>query len=222
MRSILIISLLTLLYATGCAHVRAIHIRTVSSSPIPTTKPLHKVSGTPQERQKIANVARQHVGNSHVATTRQRFRPDCSGTVRGIYTLAGYPLEGKPLSKHENDVTTLYRYVYDTGSIYESTPLPGDLVFFHDTFDPKGAKDYEDRLTHIGIVHRVFDDGTVAFVHHLNGRIIISYLNLRYPHKRNESLHKPNGNSGIRRAGQGRKTLTTAQLFAGYGRVSLR
>lgn len=217
MRSIIIFSLLTLLYTTGCAHVRAIHIRTASSSKIPTSRALHSVPGTPKQRQKIAEVAQKHVGSSRVDSNRS----DCSGTVRGIYKLAGYPLGGRPASKHENDVTTLYRYVYDTGSIYESTPLPGDLVFFHDTFDPKGAKDYEDRLTHIGIVHRVFDDGTVAFVHHLNGRIIISYLNLKYPHKRNESPYKPNGNSGIRRAGQGRKTLTTAQLFAGYGRVSL-
>ncbi len=207
---------------TGCAHQgRLIRVRTASSPSLKSSRPLSEIPAVPQKRDKIVEATQKSIGKSYVSAQGKRFRADCSGTVRGIYAMAGFPLGGKAKQINENDVTIIHRYVYNNGAIYEDTPLPGDLVFFHDTYDPKGIKHNEERLTHIGIVESIHNDGTITFVHHLGNKIIRSQMNLRNPNARFRLSEKYRLNTPLRRANSRQASLTSGELFAGFGRLIL-
>ena len=48
---------------------------------------------------------------------------------------------------------------------------PGDLVFFDNTWDYNGDGMANDPLTHVGIVERQEDDGTIVFISRVAGAI---------------------------------------------------
>jgi hypothetical protein len=79
-------------------------------------------------------------------------------------------------------------------------PLPGDLVFWDNTYDRNGNGRWDDDLTHAGIVVSVDDDGTIHYVHHNYRRgIVVEQMNLRAPDDttRNSAMRmrgSPDGN----------------------------
>jgi hypothetical protein len=58
---------------------------------------------------------------------------------------------------------------------------PGDLVFFHNTWDFNRDDRFNDPLTHVGVVEGVERDGTVVFVSRVSGGIERYRMNLRMP-----------------------------------------
>lgn len=180
----------------------------------PTDGPL-----TAEARREIAEMAGDYVGKPRVVVGNLVFRQDCSGTARGIYAAAGYPLGGQAADREENDVSILYRYVSEVGSLRKTDPRVGDLVFFDDTYDRDGDGQANDPLSHIGVVEEVLSDGTVVFVHRVSGGILRYRLNLKQPNRRRDEFTGKRLNHVLRAQTGDIEAATTAQLFVAYGTV---
>lgn len=184
---------------------------------LPTIRPLvdDPVNDNAEDRQireRIAAAAAGSVGDDPLVVGGVRYRFDCSGVAAGIYAKAGLRLaeDGAPSTR------SLYALVEQKGSLHRDNPLPGDLVFFDDTWDQNGNGRRDDPLSHVGVVERVEPDGTVLFVHRI-GRLIVRWrMNTARPHDRADE----NGsilNHWLRAAQGPRASQTTAELFVAYG-----
>src|SRR5690606_36801659 len=118
---------------SSCSTTSAIRHKPTSSSSTLPSKPRQKISE--KDRLRIATIAQRALGRSSLKVGNKQFRADCSGTVRAIFARARVGLGGILKSNSENDVKAIYRYVQKYGSILKRNPSPGDLVFFHNTYD---------------------------------------------------------------------------------------
>lgn len=165
-----------------------------------------------QLRARVAAAAAGAVGDDPLVVGGVRYRFDCSGVAAGIYAKAGLRLaeDGAPSTR------ALYTLVEQKGSLHRDNPLPGDLVFFDDTWDQNGNGRRDDPLSHVGVVERVEPDGTVLFVHRI-GRLIVRWrMNTARPHDRADEKGSIL-NHWLRAAEGSRASQTTAELFVAYG-----
>ncbi|MBS0151806.1 MAG: hypothetical protein JSR31_12770 [Nitrospira sp.] len=172
----------------------------------------------------LAKTAVRFVGQSRIQIGDRSFNPDCSGFVRGVYASQRVDLySGLGKLDGGNGVGRIYTHVVEHGRIhYGPTVHPGDLVFFHNTWDFNGDGLPNDPLTHIGVVEKVESDGTVLFVSSLSRGIQRYRMNLRHP-----DIHKTADgrvfNDFLRRRGGGDGTGTqylAGQLFAAFGTLA--
>jgi len=168
----------------------------------------------------VAAIAQQFVKNAN-GKKAGNYRKDCSGLARAIYKNAGKPLGGNSLYAGENDVSILYRYSQRHGRLHRNAPLPGDLVFFDNTTDLNRDGSYNDLLTHVGIVERIQNDGTIIFVHQIGPRPVRARMNLSQPQKVQDPKTGQRLNHILRRGTKGAPPKTTAALFAGFATISL-
>lgn len=170
------------------------------------------------ERKRLLNAAQKALGKQRLLVGKKSYRNDCSGTIRAIFREAKIGLGGILKNHQDNDVKAIYRYVQKYGKVIKENPRPGDLIFFHNTYDRNKKGMMNNALTHIGIVEKVHE-GTVHFIHHLGDLIIRSRMDLSYPH---ETFHPKTGariNHILRRACKGHRAYTSAELFAGFGHL---
>ena len=140
------------------------------------------VVGTPRQKA-LAQAAIGFLGKSRVEVNGRRFTFDCSGLARGVYGTQGIDLyDGLGELDGGNGVGRIYGHVVRYGRIhYGPTVHPGDLVFFHNTWDFNRDDRFNDPLTHVGVVERVESDGTVVFVSQVSGGIERYRMNLKTP-----------------------------------------
>jgi hypothetical protein len=170
------------------------------------------------DRNNLLKHAQSALGKSRLTSGQKSFRADCSGTIRALFSQSRVPLGGVLKTKDDNDVKAIYRYVRKYGQIVKGSPIPGDLVFFHNTYDRNRSGRLDSPLTHIGIVEKV-EGNTVYFIHHLGEAIIRSRMNLTSPKDAVDEKTGERINHVLRRA-QGRfPAFTAAELFAGFGRL---
>ena len=169
----------------------------------------------------LARTAGGLVGRSRVEVGGRRYASDCSGLVRGVYATQRVDLyDGLGELDGGNGVGRIYTHVVEHGRIhYGPTVHPGDLVFFHNTWDFNRDGLPNDPLTHVGIVETVERDGTVIFVSRVSAGVERYRMNLRQPgiHKTAEGRVL---NDHMRRKGPGDPEPTrylTGQLFAAFG-----
>jgi probable lipoprotein NlpC len=177
-----------------------------------------------QKQKALAKTAVRFVGKSRVEVDGRRYNSDCSGFVRGVYASQRVDLYGG-LGELDggNGVGRIYTHVVEHGRIhYGPTVHPGDLVFFHNTWDFNRDGLPNDPLTHVGVVEKVEPDGTVLFVSSLSSGIQRYRMNLQHP-----DLHKaPDGrvlNHFLRRKRSGDVQGTrylSGQLFAAFGTLA--
>ncbi len=178
-------------------------------------------------RLRLAAAAAAVVGSKAIVVGGVRYRFDCSGVASGIYAKAGLPLEARASAVDPAggsydaasgglDVRGLYELVRRTGSLRLSDPLPGDFVFFDDTWDQNGNGRVDDPLSHVGVVEHIEDDGTVVFVHRIGRHIVRNRLNLNQPTVRHDDKGRAL-NHYLRAARGNRPARTTGELFVGYG-----
>jgi hypothetical protein len=126
---------------------------------------------------RVADAAEHYV--KHVP---RGFRDDCSGFAAAVYNRAGAPLTGNTRS--------MWELAERMGNTHRrKRPEVGDLIFFDNTWDRNKNGRWDDDLTHVAVVIKVDEDGTIRFAHSgtSKGRSI-QYLNLLRPHdKRDES-----------------------------------
>lgn len=160
-------------------------------------------------------------------------RMDCSGFVRAVFRSVGLDVfaPGAPDVKrrHDNGVGLLLWFNESNGAFwpregppegYAVAPAPGDVVYFHDTYDRNRNRRYDDRFTHVGLVESVDADGTVTFLHAAGHVVRRERMNLRRPDVAREGgvvvNHAVRYHTRWERPGDRR---LASQLFAGYGRL---
>jgi len=143
---------------------------------------------------------------------------DCSGLVRAAYHAVGVELLSHGTLPGENAVSAIYRRAKSAGAVHRNTPRPGDLVFFHETYDRNRDGQRNDGLTHLGVIEAVERDGTVVFVHRGGSGVKRARMNLKQP-----TLTRTKGgqvlNDYIRRAEDGQRARLASELFSGYASV---
>lgn len=109
---------------------------------------------------------------------------DCSGVIRAIYFKAGIDL-AQDFNKYKGGGTQrIHETLRSKGLIYRPTvPVPGDILFWDNTYDANHNGRSDDILSHIGMV--VSSDkkyGNVVYVHHHEKKgIIFETMNLFHP-----------------------------------------
>ncbi len=170
-------------------------------------------------RAQIVGDARSLVGQKSVVLGQTRYPSDCTGLIRGVYGQAGLEL----LSEYQpgdNAVTAIYRYAQRHGRIYEGGwPLPGDLVFFRETYDVNRDGRRNDGLTHIGIVEDARKDGTITVIHRVNRGVVRYRMNLQFPSARRHPQSGQVVNDYLRAPGNGATQRLTGELFMGFATV---
>lgn len=167
-------------------------------------------------RSRVVELARTLVGARHVEVGGRRFGDDCTGLVRGVYAQLGLDLmkEGEP---QDNGVTAIWRFLGRHGRLYDGgRPVPGDVVFFRETYDLNRDGAVNDGLTHIGLVDAVEPDGTVLVIHRVSRGVVRYRMNLAFPGKAKDATGKVL-NDGLRLAGAGSAPKLTGELFVSFG-----
>ena len=109
---------------------------------------------------------------------------DCSGVIRAIYFKAGIDL-AQDFNKHNGGGTQrIHETLRYKGLIYKpAIPVPGDILFWDNTYDANHNGRSDDMLSHIGMV--VSSDkksGNITYVHHHEKKgIVFEKMNLLHP-----------------------------------------
>jgi hypothetical protein len=171
-------------------------------------------------RQQVAQAARRQVGQRDLVVDGKPLPYDCSGLARAAYLEHGIDLMAVDAHDGDNAVRTIYRYARARGIVYRhGRPQPGDLVFFHDTYDRNRNGRRDDVLTHVGVVEQVDDDGTVTLVNTVSRGVLRYKMNLRYPERVRDPDSGRRINHYLRKAEGDQASRTTAELFAGYATI---
>jgi hypothetical protein len=185
----------------------------IPSATTPVTPELMTVP--PGAREKVVKSANALIGKKGLVVDDRAFSSDCTGLVRAAYSTVGIDpaVEGVP---GENGVSAIWRFSSRHGrTFFGGRPLPGDLVFFRETYDRNRDGRSNDGLTHIGLVERVEVDGTVQILHRVAQGVVRYRMNLGYP---DDSLSRAGArvNDWLRSGGPNSTPRLTSQLFAGY------
>lgn len=173
--------------------------------------------------------------NPKQITIREKnFRIDCSNFVRAVY----YGANGQDLFEEATKAGITQKLTRESAVFGDQlgvlmlyvlfkhryrvpqTPVPGDIIFFDNTYDRNKNRKRDDYFSHTGLVLEVAGDATVTFIHAGTSKgVQKSFLNLRYPH-----LHKKDGkiiNSYLRHTYTWDNTnqRLTGQLVRGFGRL---
>lgn len=151
--------------------------------------------------------------------TNTRIGGDCSGLITAINKNNDSAIfDPKELNKYYSSgrkSQAMFDLYKDKNKISFSQPQVGDLVFFNNT--TKATKGGSNKLiTHVGIVSKVNEDGSVEFLHNIRGKNVLSVMNLSLPND-----HKIAGkqvNDYIISKCKDSSCLVSNR-FSGYGRV---
>ncbi|MDP1948628.1 MAG: hypothetical protein Q8L77_14130 [Nitrospirota bacterium] len=141
------------------------------------------VEATPRQTA-IVRTATQLIGARTIDVNGRRIAYDCAGVTRAIYLKHGIDLyQGGPSTRHANGVRIIYAHIRQQGMFHQGpTVHPGDLIFFDNTWDFNRDGKVNDPLTHVGIVERQEQDGTVVFISRVAGAVERYHMNLALPH----------------------------------------
>ena len=146
----------------------------------------HPTSFMPSRPSRLAIVesAARLVGARAIASQGKRIAYDCAGVTRAIFLEHGIDLyRGTFNDPKGNGVRLIHNHVRQHGTLHRGSNVnPGDLVFFDNTWDFNGDGKLNDPLTHVGVVERLEQDGTVIFISRVANAIERYRMNLDQPH----------------------------------------
>jgi len=126
---------------------------------------------------RVAQAAHHLVGRTSLSVGDRSFRNDCSGFVDAAYHTAGYILEGR-------NSAAMFELAKDSNVYHRRRrPLPGDVAFFDNTWDRNQNGRIDDRLTHVAVVEKVDENGTITLVHNGSRGVKRLYMNLYDRHE---------------------------------------
>ena len=151
--------------------------------------------------------------------TNTRIGGDCSGLITAINKNNGSAIfDPKELNKYYSSgrkSQAMFDLYKDKNKISFSQPQVGDLVFFNNT--TRATKGGSKKLiTHVGIVSKVNEDGSVEFLHNIRGKNVLSVMNLSLPNDHKIAGKKVNAYI-ISRCKD--SSCLVSNRFSGYGRV---
>jgi hypothetical protein len=154
----------------------------------------------------------------------ERFNRDCTGFVQAVYALEGVPLRALMREAAPGErfgVAAAYRTMQRFGAVFGgggAWPAPGDLVFWHDTYDRNRNGKADDPFTHIGVVEYVVD-GTVVFLHRGSSGVARGAMTPDRPAERSTDGVVVNSPLRARNPRLRGMPVLAGALFAGYGRI---
>ena len=165
-------------------------------------------------RERVLATARAMLGLRHVP--RRTHQPDdCTGFIRAAYARIGFTLMSEG-HERDNGVTAIWRFAKLHGRVFSGGhPMPGDLVFFRNTYDRNHDGAHDDGLTHIAIVEGEDPDGTLRILHRTSHGIVREHMNLLRPDEHVDPRTGAVINDYLRANRSGRPA-TTGELFAGF------
>lgn len=192
---LLLIALLALPAMGGCAHLQR-------------KRPKDDV-------QQVLDRALMMMGAEKIRVGNRPYRADCSGFVSAVYEAEGVQLDKAGVSA-DSGTETIYRSLKAWGRLVPDRQVrPGDLAFFHNTWDRNGNKLRDDRFTHVALVERVGADGTIDLLHFASGKVKRDVMNLRHRRTARDPDTGDTLNSYLRRGGG---KVLTGELFFRFGR----
>lgn len=215
-RASLFCSLIAVSLLAGCAS----RAGRAGPAPEPYTRPTPDDAAhreAQRVRQAVVETASRWLAEDRrkLTSSGRDFRWDCSGFVEAVYAEAGRPVRGS--------VQTMFHRAGPELVHRRAIPVPGDVVFFRDTYDRNGNRLVPDELTHIGIVVAVDPrDGSTDIVHVAGWtarQITTTRLNLQQPDRhRDEESQVINSYLRVRKPTDARGTPYLAgQLWVAFG-----
>lgn len=197
MRGRIALFLLIAVSVVGCASRRP------PSVSVPPKAVATSAADEQQGRKRIAHAkALANAGKMHDGERR-----DCSGFVMDVFRAAGQPLRiPDRYQRFPNVSAMLHDWSSAEGRVFRGTPVPGDVVFFRDTIG-----DVNGRITHVALVERVRDDGTVELIHYISGKIRRDPMNLARPGDHTV-------NAWLRKKKHAKEPALAGELFVAYAR----
>ena len=164
---------------SGCATVDYDAPRYAETREAVLTEP----TGGSEAGNQVALAAVDLLGRRNLTVRDRRFNYDCTGTILAAYYTAGYDLAANFGAYTGNGVRRLYMMADDYGTLRQDKPLlPGDIIFWDNSYDRNEDRRWNDELTHAGIVVAVERDSTITYVHHNYRRgVVMAKMNLRRP-----------------------------------------
>ena len=160
------------------------------------------------------------VGTKALTVLGATYPNDCTGLVRAAHAFASIDLAYHFSRYSGNGVKRLYQTLKEEALLYSVLyPLPGDLIFWNDTYDANGNGLADDELTHVGVVMSVQPDGSIRYLHY-NYRLgpVIDSMNLLRPDIASSDA-EGTVNSLLRMKGSPEYSRTNAaQLFRVFGK----
>ncbi len=134
-------------------------------------------------RLKLTEGAETVLGKTELVVRGKRFNMDCTGVILAIYYYAGIDLAEDFHRYRGNGVTKLYLSLESEDLLYNtSNPVPGDIILWDNTWDRNGDGQWNDPLTHTGMVFHASEDGNIKYVHlNYSKGIIFESMNLQDP-----------------------------------------
>ena len=159
-----------------------------------------------RDGEKVAKAAVGFIGARRLVVNGERIRYDCSGFVCAAYKKAKQPLRGNTASMQ--DLAKSERLFHK-----RKIPSPGDVAFFHNTYDRNRNGKRDDLWSHVAVVESVDSHGTITLVHKGGKGIRRTMMNLKDPHtKRDKNGDRLNSVLGVHKYG----AVLTAELWCGF------
>lgn len=147
--------------------------------------------GLTETQAKLIEGAYELLGREKLSIRSRTFSMDCSGIVLAIYWYADIDL-----SKAYNDysgggVTRIYHYLEDKDLLYRTMrPVPGDIIFWDNTYDKNEDGKANDLFTHVGMVVSIDGEGNIDYIHHNYRKgIVLERMNLNNPDTYTETVN---------------------------------
>jgi len=174
---------------------------------------------------RLAARGASYLGHDGRFTARgERFNADCTGFVQAVYETEGVPLRAlmrEVAPRERSGVGAAYRATKAFGVVFGGGgewPSPGDLVFWHDTYDRNRNGKRDDPFTHVGVVEYV-TGGTVVFLHYGGKGVTRGAMTPDRPEERAANGYVLNSPLRAKTPRLGNAPVLAGALFAGYGRL---
>ncbi len=154
----------------------------------------------------------------------ERFNADCTGFIEAVYEAEGIPLRAlmrAAAPDERSGVAAAFVATRAYGSVFGRRgewPSPGDLIFWHDTYDRNGNGRADDRFTHAGIVEYVVD-GTVVFLHRGGKGVARGAMTRTRPDEKAADGVLLNSHIRSKTASRTGVPVLAGALFSAYGRI---
>lgn len=128
-------------------------------------------------------VLRSTLVESALAHLDKKSGKDCSGFVELVNFQNDEPYyKSSHLSQYYDNANrskAIFNIMRAQERVFDTdAPKIGDLVFFEDTLQKSKRKIGSFNITHVGIVTKIDGDGTIHFIHNIQGKNRVDQLNL--------------------------------------------
>ena len=213
MKKIILAFSLLLAFFTGCAQKEIVVIDEPKIIEIPPVE-------EPKEDEDL--IISKAIVESAIKYLNKNDGHDCSGFVDLVNSQSGEVFYKSDELYKYFDNTNRSKAIFNlmkTENKLVTTMLPkvGDLVFFEDTLQKTKRKSGSFNIPHVGIVTQVDSDGTVHFIHNIQGKNRIDQLNMKFADS--QVLSGKNINSYLKRCPKNRQKQEcfSSFFFSAYG-----